>query len=96
MFQWLGNAGRYATAAIDEALQAVEALGGNAGDVMRMRMFAANQEDTDRIGRMFVKSFNGHGSHGDAETGTAATMLVVGGFVDPEMLVEIELDAVVS
>ena len=33
----------------------------------------------------------------DDEGGTAATMIVVGngGFVDPEMLVEVELDAVV-
>ena len=36
------------------------------------------------------------GRDDDPEIGTAATMIVVGGFVDPDILVEVEVDAICS
>jgi enamine deaminase RidA (YjgF/YER057c/UK114 family) len=67
------------------------------GDVVRVRMYVARQEDTEEVGVAFSGLFNNEVDGVDDEVGTAATMIVVGkgGFVDPEMLVEVELDAVV-
>jgi enamine deaminase RidA (YjgF/YER057c/UK114 family) len=88
-----GNAEVQAMATFKEALRAVIALGGDSGDVIRVRMFVARKEDTEGVGEAFAAFFKGRG---ETEVGTAATMIVVGGFVDEEMLVEIEMDAVVS
>ena len=67
------------------------------GDVVRVRMYVARQEDTEEVGVVFSGLFNIEIDGVDDEVGTAATVIVVGneGFVDPEMLVEVELDAVV-
>lgn len=93
-----GNAFLQAKAAFSEALRGIKALSGNVGDVIRVRMFVASQEDTEEVGMAFSDMFNENTPGVDPEVGTAATMIVVGrgGFVDPKMLVEIELDAVVS
>ena len=98
LLQHPGSAELQARAAFEEALRAVTALGGEVGDVIRVRMFVARQEDTEGIGKAFSSFFNVEAPDVDAEMGTAATMIVVGkgGFVDSEMLVEIELDAVVN
>ena len=49
----------------------------------------------DAVGQVLNSSFGS--DKNPAEYGVAATMLVVGkeGFVDPQMLVEVEMDAVV-
>ena len=67
------------------------------GDVVRVRMYVARQEDTEEVGVAFSGLFNIEIDGVDDEVGTAATMIVVGngGFVDSGMLVEVELDAVV-
>ena len=95
---YAGNAGKQAIAAFREGVTAVQSLGGTVGDVIRVRMFVARQEDTGAVGEAFSKMFNGASPGVDPEAGAAATMIVVGqgGFVDPEMLVEIELDAIAS
>jgi enamine deaminase RidA (YjgF/YER057c/UK114 family) len=97
ILQHPGNALLQASAAFNEALRAITALGGGVGDVVRVRMFVARQEDTEEVGVAFSGLFNNEIDGVDDEVGTAATMIVVGkgGFVDPEMLVEVELDAVV-
>ena len=51
------------------------------------RMFVTEQEDTEAVGRAFKESF------GDVRP--AATMIVGSRFVDKDMKVEIEADAVV-
>jgi hypothetical protein len=59
-------------------------------------------EDTGLVGEAFRHHFSGTTRSDDgveivSEIGCAATMIVVkDGFVDPEMLVEIEIDAVVG
>jgi len=92
-----GNAALQAGTAFNEALRAIRALGGDVEDVIRVRMFVAKQEDTEGVGKAFSDVFNAASSGEDSGIGTAATMLVVGegGFVDPKMLIEVELDAVV-
>jgi enamine deaminase RidA (YjgF/YER057c/UK114 family) len=92
------GADHQAAFAFEESIKAITALGGTVGDVVRVRMFVARQEDTEEVGKAFSFFFNATGEDAHEEAGVAATMIVVGagGFVDPEMLVEIEMDAVVS
>ena len=68
------------------AREAIEALGGSMADVVRTRMFITDPNDADDIGRAHKEIF------GAAEP--AATMVVVAALLDPEWLVEIEVDAV--
>jgi enamine deaminase RidA (YjgF/YER057c/UK114 family) len=70
------------------ARDAIEALGGSMADVVRTRMFITDPNDADDIGRAHNEIF------GAAEP--AATMVVVAALLDPEWLVEIEVEAVVS
>jgi enamine deaminase RidA (YjgF/YER057c/UK114 family) len=70
------------------AREAVEGLGGSMADVVRTRMFITDPDDADDIGRAHKEIF------GAAEP--AATMVVVAALLDPNWLVEIELEAVVA
>ncbi len=69
-------------------IEAVEALGGSAGDVTRTRMFLIDAADWQAVGR----------AHGEAFRGTdpAATMVVVKELLDPGWRVEIEAEAEVG
>ena len=82
-----GDAGAQAGVALDVALAAVERLGGSAADVVRTRMYVTDRADCEAVGLA-------HGARLGAVR-PAATMVVVAGLVDPAMLVEIEVDAVV-
>ncbi|KAK5095364.1 hypothetical protein LTR70_003528 [Exophiala xenobiotica] len=100
-----GDAHKQAKTAMSVAVEAVRGLGGELEDVVRVRMFVANHEDCDKVGAAFKDIFGqsdwsegDSGGSGDVEDtiGAAATMIVVpGGFVDKDMLVEIEVDAYV-
>ncbi|KAL4980753.1 hypothetical protein BDW66DRAFT_156473 [Aspergillus desertorum] len=81
--------------ALQECIKAIQALGGEgAEDVVRVRMFVSRPEDCTAVGEGFTETL-GRGSH--PGVGAAATMLVVrDGFVDERMLVEIEVDAMLS
>lgn len=68
------------------AREAIEALGGTLGDVVRTRMFITDPVDADDIGRAHKELF--------AEVEPAATMVVVAALLDPGWKVEIEVDAV--
>lgn len=58
-------------------------------------MFVGRRDVCGDVGEGFREVF-GKGE-GGGELGTAATMIVVpGGFVDEEMLVEVEVDAIVE
>jgi enamine deaminase RidA (YjgF/YER057c/UK114 family) len=70
-----------------EIITAVEAVGGNKTDIVRVRMFVTAQEDAGGVGRALKEVF------GDIEP--AATMIIGAKFVAPKMLVEIEADAVI-
>ena len=64
---------------------AIEALGGSAADVVRTRMYVADTADMDEVGRAHGELF------GDIRP--AATMIAGIKFINPAMLVEIEVDS---
>ena len=70
-----------------EIINAIERLHGSREDVVRVRMFVTEQEDTEAVGKALNESL------GDVRP--AATMIVGSRFVDKDMKVEIEADAVV-
>ncbi|CAA7262873.1 unnamed protein product [Cyclocybe aegerita] len=70
-----------------EIVLALEALGATKNDVVRLRMFVAEDKDTEGVSIALKEVFG--------SVAPAATMIVGVGFVSPEMKVEIEADAVV-
>ncbi|KAI0353909.1 YjgF-like protein [Trametes cingulata] len=70
-----------------ELVRAVKGLGGRSKDIVRVRMFVTQGSDADGVGRALKEALG--------EVGPAATMIIGARFVSPEMLVEIEADAVV-
>lgn len=66
----------------------LNALGGKRGDVVRTRIYLANIKDWEEVGRAHAGFF--------ADAYPTTTILQVGAFVDPAMLVEIEAEAVLE
>jgi hypothetical protein len=56
--------------------------------VVRTRLYVTDRAHWEEVGRAHAERF--------AEVRPAATLVVVAGLIDPEMLVEVELDAVVA
>lgn len=93
-----GNAYKQAELAMKRCMNAVSKLGGMPKDVIRVKMFVARHEDCAAVGSAFKNVFGGDQAHGVGSdiVGAAATMIVVpGGFVDEDMLMEVEVDAYV-
>jgi enamine deaminase RidA (YjgF/YER057c/UK114 family) len=70
------------------AVEALDALGGSAADVVRTRMYLVDPSDQDAVGRAHKEFFD--------QARPAATMVVVRELVDPSWRVEVEVDAVVD
>jgi enamine deaminase RidA (YjgF/YER057c/UK114 family) len=68
--------------------QALEAVGASLADVVRTRIFVKNMDDWETIGRAHGEVFR--------NIRPVATMVEVSRLIAPEMLVEIEVDAVVT
>ena len=80
-----GDAYRQTLTAFDVILKALEEAGHSLADVVRTRMYLANSSDMDAVGRAHGELF----SH----IRPAATMIAGIEFINPLMLVEIEVDS---
>ncbi|MEU5823518.1 enamine deaminase RidA (YjgF/YER057c/UK114 family) [Streptomyces sp. KhCrAH-43] len=67
------------------ALDALKELGLGREDVVRTRMYVMHARDTEEVGRAHKELFDA--------VRPAATMVVVSGFVDPGLVVEVEVEA---
>ena len=84
--QFKGDAyGQTRTALLDVIAPALAQAGYELADVVRTRVYLARAEDMDAVGKAHGEIFG--------EIRPAATMLAGIQFINPEMLVEIEVDA---
>ncbi|CAI7570824.1 unnamed protein product [Penicillium pancosmium] len=84
-----GDARQQTRVTLEEIIQAIQAVGGKGAEsVVRCRM----KEDCGIVGEAFREFL---GKQNGGQVGAAATMIVVANsFVDDDMLVEIEVDAI--
>ncbi|MFJ7067208.1 RidA family protein [Streptomyces sp. NPDC101115] len=80
-----GDPYEQAKVAFGTALEAIAAFGLGPEAVIRTRMLLTHARDVDAVGRAHQEVF------GDVRPAT--TLMVVEGFVDPRILVEVELEA---
>ncbi|MFI6683547.1 RidA family protein [Streptomyces sp. NPDC050485] len=80
-----GGPYQQAVAAFGVAIEALESLGLGREDVVRTRMYITHARDVDEVGRAHKELF------GDVRPATS--MLIVSGFVDPSLVVEVEVEA---
>lgn len=71
--------------AFGNALEALKEFGLGAESVIRTRMYLTHVRDVDEVSRAHKELFD--------SVRPAATLLVVEGFVDPRILVEVEVEA---
>jgi isochorismate pyruvate lyase len=83
-----GDAEAQARRCLEIGLQALRQLGGGPADVVRTRLFVTDISRWADYGRAHAAVFGDHPP--------ATSMLEVKGLIDPAMLIEIELDAVVA
>ncbi|MFF9847388.1 RidA family protein [Streptomyces litmocidini] len=67
------------------AFDALKQLGLGAEHVVRTRMYITHARDVDEVGRAHKELFG--------EVRPAASMIIVSGFVDPSLVVEVEVEA---
>ena len=67
------------------AFAALEQLGLGRDDVVRTRLYITHARDVDEVGRAHKELFD--------TVRPAASMIIVSGFVDPSLVVEVEVEA---
>ncbi|MGW4868598.1 RidA family protein [Streptomyces chartreusis] len=80
-----GDPYEQAKVAFAGAIEAIGEFGLGVGSVIRTRMFLTHLRDVDEAGRAHKEIFDA--------VRPVSTLLVVEGFVDPRILVEVELEA---
>ncbi|GHD28289.1 RidA family protein [Streptomyces galbus] len=80
-----GDPYEQAKAAFTGALEAIAGFGLGPESVVRTRMYLSHARDVDEVGRAHKELFD--------RVRPASTLVVVEGFVDPRILVEVELEA---
>ena len=83
-----GDAGAQARFILAEAVAAMAQLGAQPSDVVRTRIYLTSIDDWEAVGRAHGEVF--------ADFPPASTMLAVPALIDPRLVVEIELSAVVG
>ncbi|MEU6994770.1 RidA family protein [Streptomyces sp. NPDC046465] len=71
--------------AFQTAIDALKKLGLGREHVVRTRMYLTHARDVEEVGRAHKELFD--------EVRPAASMLIVSGFVDPSLVVEVEVEA---
>ena len=71
--------------AFDVAFSALGQLGLGREDVVRTRMYITHARDVEEVGRAHKELFDA--------VRPAASMIIVSGFVDPSLVVEVEVEA---
>ncbi|RQX58486.1 hypothetical protein DLJ57_03880, partial [Micromonospora chalcea] len=80
-----GDAAAQTARAIRIGLDALAEVGAGPGDVVRTRMYVTDRIFADEVGRAHNAVFG--------PVRPVATMVVVAGLIDPDLLVEVELEA---
>jgi enamine deaminase RidA (YjgF/YER057c/UK114 family) len=81
----VGDAAAQTAQALRIGLDALAEVGAEPGDVVRTRMYVTDRSYADEVGRAHNAVFG--------VVRPAATMVVVAGLLDPDQLVEVELEA---
>ncbi len=84
----LGDAGAQTRFIIQKIEKALIACGANLSDVIRTRMFVTDITQWEAIGRVHGEFFS--------QIKPASTMVEVKALISPELLVEIEVDAIIT
>lgn len=67
------------------AFEALKELGLGREDVVRTRMYITHARDVEEVGRAHKELFD--------DVRPAASMIIVSGFIDPSLVVEVEVEA---
>ncbi|MFE9652159.1 RidA family protein [Micromonospora sp. NPDC006431] len=84
----VGDAAAQTAQALRIGLDALAEVGAEPADVIRTRMYVTDRRHADEVGRAHNAVFGA--------VRPVATMVVVAGLIDPEQLVEVELEAYLS